>query len=60
MWLFELPRGGIEPLLRALLDGEAGIEELAIERPGLHEAFVAIAGEEAAREMHVPTAGEAA
>jgi ABC-2 type transport system ATP-binding protein len=51
LWLFEMPRGGIEPLLRALLDGEAGIEELSIERPGLHEAFVAIAGEEAAREM---------
>jgi ABC-2 type transport system ATP-binding protein len=48
---FELPQGGIEPLLRALLDGGAGIEELSIERPGLHEAFVAIAGEEAAREM---------
>ncbi|MEA3001335.1 MAG: type transport system ATP-binding protein [Sphingomonadales bacterium] len=60
VWLFELPKGGVEPLLRALLDGGAGIEELAIERPGLHEAFVAIAGEEAAREMHVPAAGEAA
>ncbi|MDB5690990.1 MAG: ATP-binding cassette protein [Alphaproteobacteria bacterium] len=51
LWQFELPRGGIEPLLRGLLDGGAGIEELSIERPGLHEAFVAIAGEEAAREM---------
>jgi ABC-2 type transport system ATP-binding protein len=51
LWLFEMPRGGIEPLLRALLEGGAGIEELSIERPGLHEAFVAIAGEEAAREM---------
>jgi len=51
LWLFEMPRGGIEPLLRALLDGGAGIEELSIERPGLHEAFVVIAGEEAAREM---------
>jgi ABC-2 type transport system ATP-binding protein len=51
VWLFETPRGGIEPLLKALLDGDAGIEELSIERPGLHEAFVAIAGAEAAREM---------
>ena len=51
MWLFELPAGGIEPLLRALLDGGAGIEELAIERPGLHDAFVSIAGPEVAREM---------
>lgn len=50
-WEFELPRGGIEPLLKALIDGGAGIEELSIERPGLHDAFVAIAGEAAAREM---------
>ena len=45
------PSGGIEPLLKALIDGGAGIEELSIERPGLHDAFVAIAGEQAAREM---------
>jgi ABC-2 type transport system ATP-binding protein len=51
LWHFELPRSGIEPLLRALIDGGAGIEELSIERPGLHDAFVAIAGEAAAREM---------
>ncbi len=51
VWHFELPKGGIEPLLKALIDGGAGIEELSIERPGLHDAFVAIAGEEAAREM---------
>jgi ABC-2 type transport system ATP-binding protein len=51
VWHFELPEGGIEPLLRALLDGQAGIEELSIERPGLHDAFVAIAGAEAARQL---------
>jgi len=50
-WEFELPEAGIEPLLEALIDGGAGIEELSIERPGLHDAFVAIAGEAAAREM---------
>ena len=50
-WEFELPVQGVEPLLRALIDGGAGIEELSIERPGLHDAFVAIAGEAAAREM---------
>jgi ABC-2 type transport system ATP-binding protein len=50
-WEFELPRQGVEPLLRALLDSGAGIEELSIERRGLHDAFVAIAGEAAAREM---------
>jgi ABC-2 type transport system ATP-binding protein len=51
IWTFDLPRDGIEPLLKALIDGGAGIEELSIERRGLHDAFVAIAGEAAAREM---------
>jgi len=51
VWHFELPAAGIEPLLKALIEGGAGIEELSIERPGLHDAFVAIAGEAAAREM---------
>jgi ABC-2 type transport system ATP-binding protein len=61
VWLFELPQAGVEPLLKALIDGGAGIEELSIERPGLHEAFVAIAGAEAAREMDaVVPIGEAA
>ncbi len=50
-WVFELPPGGPEPLLKALLDGGAGIETLAIERPGLHDAFVAIAGDAAAAAM---------
>jgi ABC-2 type transport system ATP-binding protein len=49
--IFELPASGPEPLLKALIDGGAGIESLAIERPGLHEAFVAIAGEAAAAAM---------
>ena len=53
-WRFELPHGGPEPLLKALIDGGAGIETLSIERPGLHDAFVAIAGESAAREMAQP------
>jgi len=50
-WVFELPEGGPEPLLKALIDGGAGIETLAIERPGLHDAFVAIAGNKAAAAM---------
>jgi ABC-2 type transport system ATP-binding protein len=50
-WVFELPEGGPEPLLKALIDGGAGIETLAIERPGLHDAFVAIAGNSAAAQM---------
>jgi ABC-2 type transport system ATP-binding protein len=51
VWSFELPEAGIEPLLQGLLQGAAGIEELSIERPGLHDAFVAIAGADAARDM---------
>ena len=50
-YVFELPEGGPEPLLKALIDGDAGIETLAIERPGLHDAFVAIAGNAAAAAM---------
>ena len=51
IWQFEQPAAGIEPVLKALIDGGAGIEELSIERSGLHDAFVAIAGESVAREM---------
>jgi ABC-2 type transport system ATP-binding protein len=51
VWHFELPERGIEPLLEALIQGGAGIEELSIERPGLHDAFVAIAGAAAARQL---------
>jgi ABC-2 type transport system ATP-binding protein len=57
-WVFELPEGGPEPLLKALIDGEAGIETLAIERPGLHDAFVAIAGDAAAAAMGEQEAAE--
>ncbi|HSG33929.1 MAG TPA: ATP-binding cassette domain-containing protein [Sphingomonadaceae bacterium] len=48
---FSLPENGIEPLLRALIEGEAGILSLSIERAGLHDAFVAIAGEAAAKAL---------
>ncbi|WP_234032256.1 ABC transporter ATP-binding protein [Parerythrobacter jejuensis] len=50
-WDFSLPESGIEPLLRALIEGEAGILSLSIERAGLHDAFVHIAGEAAARAL---------
>jgi ABC-2 type transport system ATP-binding protein len=50
-WHFSLPESGIEPLLRALIEGEAGILSLSIERAGLHDAFVAIAGEAAAQAL---------
>ena len=52
-WHFELPPSGVEPLLKALIDGGAGIEELSIERPGLHDAFVAIAGTAAAHDVAI-------
>ena len=35
----------IEPVLERLLAGGAGIVNLSIERPSLHEAFVRIVGE---------------
>lgn len=54
-WAFPLPDTGIEPLLRALIEGEAGILSLSIERAGLHDAFVAIAGEAAARALETHT-----
>ena len=57
-WHFSLPDSGIEPLLRALIEGEAGILSLSIERAGLHDAFVAIAGEAAARALEEGTAEE--
>ncbi|WP_338028087.1 ABC transporter ATP-binding protein [Croceibacterium selenioxidans] len=51
-WYFPLPDSGVEPLLRALIEGNAGIQSLSIERAGLHDAFVAIAGEAAARALN--------
>lgn len=53
---FPLPEAGVEPLLRQLIEGEAGILSLSIERAGLHDAFVAIAGEAAARQLEADSA----
>jgi ABC-2 type transport system ATP-binding protein len=44
-WRFQLPADGIEGLLSRLIAAGYGISGLAIERPGLHEAFVRIVGE---------------
>ncbi len=57
---FPLPESGVEPLLKSLIEGEAGILSLSIERAGLHDAFVAIAGEAAARQLEADNQGEAA
>ncbi len=51
VWHFPLPESGVEPLLRALIEGNAGILSLSIERAGLHDAFVAIAGDAAAKAL---------
>nr|WP_095013299.1 ATP-binding cassette domain-containing protein [Tsuneonella mangrovi] len=59
-WFFSLPDSGIEPLLRALIEGEAGILSLSIERAGLHDAFVHIAGEAAARALEEASPAEQA
>jgi ABC-2 type transport system ATP-binding protein len=59
-WFFSLPESGVEPLLRALIEGEAGILSLSIERAGLHDAFVAIAGEAAAQALDEDKAEERA
>ena len=55
---FPLPESGIEPLLKALIEGNAGIRSLSIERAGLHDAFVAIAGEAAAASLVTAPEGE--
>jgi len=47
-WRFTVPDGGIEALLVRLIEAGHGISGLSIERPGLHDAFVRIVGEEAA------------
>jgi ABC-2 type transport system ATP-binding protein len=46
-WRFALPAGGIEEVLKRLIDAGHGIAGLSIERPGLHEAFVRVVGQAA-------------
>ena len=55
-WYFPVPDSGIEALLKRLMDGEAGILSLSIERAGLHDAFVEIAGDAAARALEADNA----
>ena len=59
-WYFPVPDSGIETLLKRLIDGGAGILSLSIERAGLHDAFVEIAGEAAARALAEDNALETA
>jgi ABC-2 type transport system ATP-binding protein len=53
---FPLPATGIEPLLARLIEAGCGIRDMHIERPTLHDAFVAIVGGDTASLL---TAGEA-
>ena len=46
-WRFTPPPEGIEPMLTRLIDAGYGISGLSIERPGLHDAFVRIVGQDA-------------
>jgi ABC-2 type transport system ATP-binding protein len=39
---FDLPTAGLEPTLRAILDTGAGVRDLHVERPSLHDAFMSI------------------
>lgn len=55
-WYFPVPESGVEALLKRLIEGEAGILSLSIERAGLHDAFVEIAGEAAARALEAADA----
>lgn len=47
LWQFALPlryQDSVEPFLKNIIDGKAGVVSLSIERAGLHDAFVKIAG----------------
>lgn len=44
-WRFTVPEGGAEKLLLGLINAGHGIAGLSMQRPGLHEAFVRIVGE---------------
>ncbi len=49
-WIFPVPDGGIEDMLRLLTQSGHGVAGLSIERPGLHDAFVKIVGAKALAE----------
>jgi ABC-2 type transport system ATP-binding protein len=49
-WRFIVPAGGVEDILKRLIDGGFGISGLSMERPGLHDAFVRIVGPDALKD----------
>jgi ABC-2 type transport system ATP-binding protein len=42
---FPLPDEGLDPVLRRVLDSGASIREISVERPDLHDVFVAMVGD---------------
>jgi ABC-2 type transport system ATP-binding protein len=50
-WRFIVPDAGVEDVLKRLIEGGFGISGLAMERPGLHDAFVRIVGPDALKDQ---------
>jgi len=59
-WRFVVPVGGVEDILKRLIDGGFGISGLSMERPGLHDAFVRIVGPDALKDEPAIAAEDAA
>ncbi|NNC73841.1 MAG: ATP-binding cassette domain-containing protein [Sphingomonadaceae bacterium] len=55
---FAVPEGGMEALLQQLLDSGHGIAGLSLERPSLHDVFVALVGEETVERMEADSDAE--
>lgn len=58
-YVFDVPESGMEALLAMLLESGHGIAGLSLERPSLHDVFVALVGEETAARMESETEGAA-
>ena len=56
---FAVPEGGMEALLQQLLDSGHGIAGLSLERPSLHDVFVALVGEETVEKMEADADADA-
>jgi len=54
-FVFDVPDSGMEALLAMLLESGHGIAELSLERPSLHDVFVALVGEETVERMESET-----
>jgi len=54
-YVFDVPDSGMEALLAMLLESGHGIAGLSLERPSLHDVFVALVGEETVERMESET-----